>query len=215
MENNKESNKESNNWKVTVITAFFTLVLGLATAWFAYNQNTKDKMTDLKIEQLKQDKDNELATNNRHIAIIYGELWSLMLKLDADRCFIIQPHPEHKHIFLSVAHEVARKGISPVKDIFQNIPISDMASFTKDAATNVWIYYDDVDKQVNDKKALSMMNLSGSTQICIRQLVNAKNSWIGNLVIENIDIKSFNRQESMEIITNTANTIQFILPTIN
>jgi len=204
----------SNN-KTTIITAFFVLITTISTAWLTYNQSTKDKMTDFKIEQLRIENDERIATNNRHIAIIHGEMWELLHKLDADRCFIIQPHPEHKHLFLSVALEVDRKGISAVKDIFQNIPISDIAGFVKDAATTIWLYYDDINIQVSDKKAQSLMLLAGSAQIAIRQLVDVKGSWIGSLVVENINPKEYDKNASMEIIKNSANTIQFILPPIN
>jgi hypothetical protein len=196
------------------LSLILTSLFGLIGAWFVYNQKYKDKATEMKFEKLKTENIEKAAMLNRHIAIIHGEMWGLLQKLDADRCFIIQPHPEHKHIFLSVALEVDRKGVSTVKDIFQNVPISDIACFAKDAATSVWLYYDDVDKQVEDKKAKSMMSLSGSTQISIRQLVDTRGSWVGSLVVENIALREYNKQTFMEIITNSANTIQFILPPI-
>lgn len=38
-----------------IIIAFFTLVNSLFAAYLAYNQKTKDKLTDYKIEKLKED----------------------------------------------------------------------------------------------------------------------------------------------------------------
>lgn len=38
-----------------IIIGLFTLINGLWTAYLAYNQKTKDKMTDYKIEKLKED----------------------------------------------------------------------------------------------------------------------------------------------------------------
>jgi hypothetical protein len=199
----------------TIIIAAIAAISTIVTAWFVYNQKTKDKKTDLKIEKMKAENIEKMALNNRHIAIIHGEMWELLHKLDADRCFIIQPHPEHKHLFLSVAFEVDRKGISAVKDIFQNVPISDMAGFVKKIATECWIYYDDVAKQVDDRKAQSMMFLAGSTQIAIRQLVDVNGSWIGSLVLENITEKHYEKQIAMDSITESGNVIQFVLPPIN
>ena len=184
-------------------------------AWLQYNQNTKEKMTDFKIEKLKAENIERAALNNRHIATIHGAMWELLHKLDTDRCFIIQPHPELKHLYLSVVLEVDRKGISPVKDVFQNIPIGDMAGFVKEAVANHLIYYDNVEKQVEDKKAQSIMFIAGSVQIAIRQLVDVKGSWIGSLVIENINHKNYDKQCFIDTITAVANTIQFILPPIN
>ena len=172
-------------------------------------------MTDFKIQQLRRDAKDQSATSNRHIAIVHGVLWELLHKLDADRCFIIQPHPEQKNLFLTVALEVDKKGISAVRDIFQNVPISDMANFTKKMATEVWMYFDDVSNQVEDRKAQSLMYLAGSMQIGIRQLIDAKGSWVGSLVVENICMRDYNKEQAMEVIGGAANTIQFILPPIN
>ena len=199
----------------TIITAFFAALATAWAAWLQYNQKAHDKKQDIKFEKIKIDNDKQMAINNRHIASIHGTLWELLHKLNADRCFIIQPHPEQKYMYLSVAFEVDRKGVSPVKDFFQNIPISDMAPFVKDLSSNVWMYYDDVEKQVSDKKAQSMMFLAGTKQLALRQLVDSNSSWIGTLVAENIDIKEYDKESSMELITNIAVSIQYILPPIN
>ena len=213
---------EDNNKKAWLNTHFASIVVGLFTtigtvlgAWFVYNQYSKDKLTDYKIEQMRLFNEEKISTNNRQIAVVYGELYDLMHRLDVDRVFIIQPHPEMKHLYLSVLLEVDKKGVSMVKDIFQNIPMSEMASFAKTLATTCWLYYDDIDEQVIDKRTQSLMRLAGSTNIIIKQLVNASGSWIGSLVAENTAEKPLNENEAKELVKNTANTIQFILPPIN
>ena len=171
-------------------------------------------MTELKIEQVKKENEDKFAKNNRHIAIIYGELFGLLLKLDADRCFILQPHPERKYLYLSAVLEVDRNGISEVKDILKNIPMSDIALFSKDLASNSWLYFDDINNQIKDKKILSLMHIAGVTNVALRQLVNAQEEWIGTLIVESTTKKTFD-DETQEFMKNTANTIQFILPPIN
>jgi hypothetical protein len=161
------------------------------------------------------DNTQRMAINNRNIASIHGTLWELMHKLNSDRCFIIQPHPEQKHVYLSVAYEVDRKGVSQVKDFFQNVPISDMARFVKEVATTVWIYWDDVPIQVSDTKAQSMMITAGTKQLILRQLVDVNQSWIGTLVVENIDVKEYDIETTKEHVTHAATSIQYILPPIN
>ena len=79
-------------------------------------------------------------------------------------------------MYLSVALEVNRIGITQVKDFFQNIPVSEMASFVKDMASNVWIYVEDAKKEVKDSKTLSMMMSAGAVQLVFRQLVDINNS---------------------------------------
>jgi hypothetical protein len=189
--------------------------LGVAWgAWLQFYQYAYNKKQDLKLEGIKIDNDRQMATNNRHIASIHGIMWELLHKLNADRCFIIQPHPERNHRYLSVVFEVDRPGVSAVKEFFQNIPMSDMTPFAKDMSSNVWLYYDDVDRQVGDKKAQSMMFLAGTVQLALRQLVDVKSEWIGTLVVENIDVKEYDKDKAMEIIGTAATSTQYILPPI-
>ena len=121
-----------------IITSFFGLVGTLVAGWFAYNQKNKDRMAELKFEQIKKTNDEKLAVNNRQIAVVYGEMWNLLHRLNVDRVFIIQPHPEMKYLYLSVLLEVDKNGVSLVKDIFQNIPMSDMAGGVVTAVFIIW-----------------------------------------------------------------------------
>ena len=197
-----------------ILTGLFTLISTVLAGWFAYNQKTKDRMTDLKIDQIKKESENKSAINNRHIAIIYGEMWDLVNKLEADRCFIIQPHPELKYLYISVVLEVDRKGISMAKDLVCNIPMNDIGNFSKELASNSWLYFDNIDGQVFDLRIRSLMRMAGSTNIAIRQLANINNEWIGSIVVENTKQKPLS-DDAREIMTNIANMIQFILPPIN
>lgn len=199
----------------TIIVGLFTLISTVLGLWFVYNQSTRDKLTDYKIEQMRLYNEEKISTNNRHVAVIYSELYDLMHRLDVDRVFIIQPHPELKYIYLSVFLEVDKKGISMVKDMFQNILISEMPKFSKEMATTVWLYFDNIDEQVNEPRVQSLMRTMGSTNVALRQLTNTSGDWIGTLVAENTQGRPLNNNVAMEMMKNTANTIQFILPPIN
>jgi hypothetical protein len=198
-----------------VLLAVIAIMIPAATLYVNSNQNEKDKLTDLKIEKIRIENTERSALNNRNVALIIGAMWETLHKLDADRCFVIQPHPEHRHQFMSVALEVTRPGVSYVKEIFQNVPMSDMPSFSKLIASNVWLYFDNPPNQVDDKRALSMMLIAGSMQIAIRQLTNAENKWVGSLVVENIKVRDYNESICMETVGNCADAIRFILPPIN
>jgi len=197
-----------------IVSSICGLIGGIISTYFVYNQKTKDKMTDLKIEQIKKENEHEFAKNNRHIAIIYGELFRLLSKLDIDRCFILQPHPDKKYRYLSVVLEVDKTGISEVKYLLSNIPMSDVGDFSKQLSTNNWLFFDDINNQVKDKKILSLMNIAGVNTIALKQLVDTQNEWIGTLVVESITPKTFD-DKMIELIVSIANTIQFILPPIN
>jgi len=215
MENNTNTNNNTSNWKVNVIVGFFGLVSTLGLAYLTYNQSSKDKMTDFKIEQLRIENGEKMAMYNRNLAYIYGACAELRGKLNASRVFIIQPHPPDRHHYMSVVIETPKPGVSYVRDIFNNVPMSDMASFAKLLSTNTWLYYDNISQQVDNKKALSMMLIAGSQQIAIRILINSKNEWVGSLVAENIQIVDVDKEAGKELIENCAIRIQYILPPIN
>lgn len=200
-----------------IITGAFSVISAIVIAYFAYNQHTKNKMTDLKIEQVKKDSEENTAKNNRHTAIIYGELWKLLHQLDVDRCFILQPHPKNRHSYVSVVFEVDRAGVSLVKDILQNIPMSEIAQFSNELVGNCWLYYQNIDDDVLDPRIRSLMRLGGASNVAIKQLINSSNDWIGSLMVENTTNKKFKGDEKTikEAIKVTANTIQYILPSIN
>jgi len=197
-----------------IIAGFFALLNGCFIAYLGYNQSSKDKLTDFKIEQMRLENESKSAENNRHIAIIYGEMYNLLHRMDADRCFILQPHPSARPVYVSVAIEVTRNGVSTISDIVRNIPVSDLSLFVKEMAANRWIYIDDVESQVNDLRAKSIMRIAGATNICIKQLNNANEEWIGSLIIENTTGRIFD-DDAQFLTRSTANTIQFILPPIN
>jgi hypothetical protein len=197
-----------------ILSAFFTLISGLFAGWIKHNQTSKEKMTDFKIEQLRRESEEKMCKNNRHTAVIYGELWRLLNLLNADRCFILQPHPKKKYLYISVVLEVDKKGISMVKELIQSIPLSDIPLFSKQLSINRWLYFDNIDEQATDSVIKSLMSIAGSTNIGIKQLVNVENDWIGSLVIENTGERPLT-EGSRELMRSVANTIQYILPPIN
>jgi len=197
----------------TIMTSFFTLVSGIIVAWFTYNQKTKDKMTSLKIEQIKVENEDKHAKNNRHIAMIYGELYRVLNKADADRCFILQPHPEGRYSLVSVVFEVVSPGISEIKNNIQNLPMSEIAGFSNELSLNYEMRFDNIEEQIKDNRTKSLMRLSGATNIVMIQLVNSKEHWNGTLITERIASNPFS-EEAVNAMKSTATTIQYILPPI-
>ena len=73
-----------------IISALGTII----AAWFAYNQYSKNKLTDLKIEKFKKDEETKSIRRADNSSIVYGELWSVLHELDADRVYIVRlPRP--------------------------------------------------------------------------------------------------------------------------
>lgn len=139
-----------------IISALGTII----AAWFAYNQYSKNKLTDLKIEKFKKDEETKSIRRADNSSIVYGELWSVLHELDADRVYIVQPHPLGNESLLSVYYEVKRKGVEPMKPHMQGLPISEVPKFSSDLVKNLFLYITDIDEQVNDKYAKSILRVT-------------------------------------------------------
>ena len=70
-----------------IISAIGTII----AAWFAYNQYTKNKLTDLKIEKFRKDEEIKSIRRSDNSSIVYGELWNILHELDADRVILFSP----------------------------------------------------------------------------------------------------------------------------
>ena len=149
-----------------IISALGTII----AAWFAYNQYSKNKLTDLKIEKFKKDEETKSIRRADNSSIVYGELWSVLHELDADRVYIVQPHPLGNESLLSVYYEVKRKGVEPMKPHMQGLPISEVPKFSSDLVKNLFLYITDIDEQVNDKYAKSILSSYGCRAAIIKRL---------------------------------------------
>lgn len=111
-----------------IISALGTIITG----FFAYNQYTKNKETDVKIERFKQEEEAKSKRRADNSSIVFGELWNILHELNADRVYIVQPHPLGNESFVSIYYEVKRKGVEPMKPHVSNLHISDIAKFASD-----------------------------------------------------------------------------------
>lgn len=63
----------------------------LLAAYFAYNQYTKNKLTDLKVEYFKKEEERRSYHRSENSAKVFGELWRVLYETKADRVYIVQP----------------------------------------------------------------------------------------------------------------------------
>jgi len=186
----------------------------IIAAWFSYNQYTKNKQTDQKIEQWKKEESAKNAKKSEDIAKIYGELWQLLHNLGADRVYIIQPHPLTTNLFLSIRLEVKRNGVSSMRSVINKLPMSELAEFSAELATRDFLYYRNVDEDVKDKRARAMFATNGCHMAVIKRLSDQEHDWVGSLTCEYArptDISPITFKQSM---IDAANHIQYILPEI-
>ena len=131
----------------------------IITAWFSYNQYAKNKLTDLKVEQMQRDNEVKRKRRSDNSALVHGELWEILHELKADRVYIVQPHPLGNESMVSIYFESKRKGVESMKPRIQNLKMCDVAKFCADLTKNLFMFITDIDNQVTDRYAKSLLSM--------------------------------------------------------
>lgn len=194
------------------IAAIITAIGVIITAWFSYNQYTKNKTTDLKIAQFKKEQEVKSKRRNDSSAVVYGELWNILYQLKADRVYIVQPHPLGNECMLSIYYEVKRKGVEGMRDKIQNLKMSDVAKFSSEMSKNRFMFITDIDEQVEDKYAKSMLSSCGCQAAIIKRLNDGKYDWVGSVFCEFTHPMEVQEDEARAIMHDAAMNIQYLLP---
>lgn len=197
-------------WLSAVVASIATII----TAWFAYNQYTRNKMTDLKIEQFKQQEVQKSKRRSDNAAVIFGELWTVLHDLGACRVYIVQPHPLDNESMLSVYFEVKRKSVVGMREYIQGMRIAEVAKFSAAMAKNVWQYITDIDEQVDDRYAKSILSSHGTQSVIIKRLSDNNHDWVGSIFCEFTRPMIKSEDEAREILHTAALNIQYIIPPI-
>lgn len=195
-----------------IISAIGVIITGCLGLWVKYNQSTKDKLTDLKIEQFKKEQEAKSKRRADNSSIVYGELWNILHELDADRVYIVQPHPLGNESLLSIYYEVKRKGVEPMKPHVQNLRIAEVAKFSSEMVKNLFMYITDIDNQVQDKYAKSILSSYGCEAAVIKRLNDNTHDWIGSIFCEFTRPMSVSEDEARDIMHRGAMNIQYLLP---
>lgn len=191
-----------------IISAIGTII----AAWFAYNQYAKNKFTDLKIEKFKKEEEIKSIRRADNSSIVYGELWNVLHELDADRVYIVQPHPLGNESLLSIYYEVKRKGVEPMKTHVQNLHISEVAKFSSDLVKNLFMYVTNIDNEISDKYAKSILSSYGCQAAIIKRLNDNRYDWVGSIFCEFTHPINISENKAREIMHEAAKNIQYLLP---
>lgn len=205
-----------------IITAVFTGIVGIYTVYTKFHQDTKNKETDFRLEQQRRENEMKLeqirkreARNSyqrsRNTSKVLYELHHILFTAKASRVYIVQPHPLKHSAFLSIQFEVTRKEISGMKKSVQNLPMEEVAVFSNDLQKNLWMYYDDIDEQVKDKVAKSLLSSNGCAAVGIKQL-NSAHDWVGNIFVEFTEKVQLSEEELRDLMHEAAINIQYNLP---
>ncbi len=191
-----------------IISAIGTII----AAWFAYNQYTKNKLTDLKIEQFKRDEEARSNRRNDSSAIVFGELWNVLYTLKADRVYIVQPHPLGNECLLSIYYEVKRKGVEGMREKIHGLKMSEVAKFSADMSKNLFMYITDIDKQVQDKYAKALLSSCGCDVAIVKRLNDNRYDWVGSIFCEFTRPIKMTEDEARQVLHEAAMSIQYLLP---
>lgn len=216
-----------------VITAVFTGIIGIYSLWTKFHQDEKNKETDFRLEQqrkeaefrieqqrreyeqrLEQAKKKEARNSyqrSRNTSKVLYELHHILFTSKASRVYIVQPHPLKHSAFLSIQFEVTRKEISGMKKSVQSLPMEEVAVFSHELQKNLWMYYDDIDEQVQDKVAKSLLSSNGCVAVGIKQL-NSAHDWVGNIFVEFTEHTNIAEDDLRELMHEAAVNIQYNLP---
>ena len=184
----------------------------IITAWFAYNQNTKDRMTDIRIERMRSAEARKSKVRSDNTGTIYGVLWEVLHELHADRVYVLQPHPLINNLFLSVSMEVKRNGVVGMKPYIQNMEISNVALFASELANREYLQYRNISEEVKDKRARAILSMNGSVSALVRRLSDDRYDWIGSIFCEFQQPMSTDPIYCKKILGEAADKIQYILP---
>lgn len=194
------------------IPAIISAIGVIIAAWFSYNQYAKNKLTDLKVEQMQRDNEIKRKRRSDNSALVHGELWEVLHRLKADRVYIVQPHPLGNESMVSVYFESKRKGVESMKPRIQNLKMCDVAKFCADLTKNLYMFISDIDGQVSDRFAKSLLSSCGTSQVIIKRLSDNSHDWVGSIFCEFTHGTDIKESEARAILHEAALNIQYILP---
>jgi len=195
---------------------------GILAAYWKYNQDSHNKETDFKIEMQRKEAEYKLEQfktrtrvqsyqRNRNSSIVYRQIYKILNFAKADRVYIVQPHPLKHADFLSIQFECTSEGVEGMRTIIQSLPMERVADFCGELTKNLWMYFDNIDTQVSDHYAKSLLTTNGSVAVAIKRLDSAKD-WVGNIFAEFIDPPKISEQDLHKLMHEAAVNIQHNLP---
>lgn len=194
------------------IPAIISAIGVIIAAWFSYNQYAKNKLTDMKVEQMKRDHEISRKRRSDNSALVHGELWEVLHELKADRVYIVQPHPLGNESMVSIYFESKRKGVESMKPRIQNLKMCDVAKFCSELTKNLFMFIKDIDGQVPDRYAKSLLSSCGTEQVIIKRLSDNSHDWVGSIFCEFTHGVDIDENEARAILHEAAMNIQYILP---
>lgn len=187
---------------------------GVYAIWTKYNQDAKNKKTDYEIEKLRNEDKIRNKRRSDNAMLVFGELWNVLYNSGASRVYIVQPHPLGHEEMLTVYFEVKRRGIEPMRPHIQQLKIAEVANFASGLVKNVFLYITNIEEQVEDRYARSIISSHGTCNAIVKRLSDNRHDWVGSIFCEFTQPMTISEEDAKELLHNAATNIQYILPEI-
>lgn len=197
---------------ITAVGGVIGAIGGIYAIWTKYNQDSKNKETDYKLEKLKEEDKNKNKRRSDNAMLVFGELWNVLYELDASRVYIVQPHPLGNEEMMTIYFEVKRKGVESMRPHIQQLKISEVANFAASLVKNLFMYITDIDEQVKDRYAKSIFASCGCENVIVKRLSDNRHDWVGSICVEFCKPMSVSEKEAQDVLHQAATNIQYILP---
>lgn len=187
---------------------------GVYAIWTKYNQDAKNKKTEYEIEKLRNEDRIKNKRRSDNAMLVFGELWNVLYNSGASRVYIVQPHPLGHEEMLTVYFEVKRRGIEPMRPHIQQLKIAEVANFASGLVKNVFLYITNIEEQVEDRYARSIISSHGTCNAIVKRLSDNRHDWVGSIFCEFTQPMTISEEDAKELLHNAATNIQYILPEI-
>lgn len=199
---------------ILAIGSLIGAIGGVYSIWTKYNQEAKNKKTEYEIEKLRKEDAERNKRRADNSTLVFGELWNVLYETGASRVYIVQPHPLGHEEALTIYFEVKRKGVEPMRPHIQSMKIAEVAKFASELVKNLFLFITDIDAQVKDRYARSILSSYGCESALIKRLSDNKYDWVGSIFCEFTSPMTITEAEAKEILHVAATNIQYILPEI-
>ena len=196
---------------ITAIGSLVGAIGGIYAIWTKFHQEEHDKMTDWKLEQYRKEEKKRGFQRAENTGKVLGELYQVLLATGADRVYIVQPHPLGHIAFLSIQFEVKARGVEGMRMYVQKLEMSEVPMFSKMMAEKLFMYFDDIDNQVEDRVAKSLLSSNGTKVAAVKRM-NSSRDWVGSIFCEFMEEPEKSQDDIKRIMHEAAVNIQFNLP---
>ena len=102
-------------------------------------------------------------------------------------------------------------GVEGMRMHVQKLEMSEVPLFSKMMSENLFMYFDDIDAQVEDRVAKSLLSSNGTVTAAIKRL-NSSRDWVGSIFCEFMEPPVKSREEIQKALHDAAINIQYNLP---